>query len=1467
MDEKTIFNGGFLTKKLPIALCYLFATTAFAQNAEEIKEIQQKTEVAKLRLFSGITQKSTLSINALKQKAQKLNIPFEGKTANGIFQLQGFNQKGRPIYYITYNAGASSATGANLLNTGGGHYELDGDGMRVFEWDGGATLVSHREFGGRAKQKDNPRTTSPHATHVAGTMIASGIDKRAKGMAPKAELHAYDWYSDLNEMSDAAANEGALLSNHSYGIPAGFVYGSYSGQPGWHWLGEDDETEDSYFGKYIDTDTSWDLVSRLAPYYLPVKAAGNPRGDGPSPGSYHFVRTAQNTWKRSNKAREVNGGADGFDCISASTTGKNILVVAAAEKMPGGYKQPSDVKVASFSAFGPTDDGRIKPDITGIGVDVFSTNSSNSSSYTVMSGTSMASPNVTGSLLLLQEHYKKLYSSFMKSATLKALAIHTANEAGPHDGPDYMFGWGLLNDFKAAQVISLRNKFSLISEEKLNNKQTITKQLVAKGTEPLVVTIAWDDAVIERKDLPQGLNNRQSVLVNDLDIRITEGTNEYFPWVLDPDHPANAAQKADNARDNVEQIVINNPEAGKTYTLKITHKGDLKDNEISGGSYTLINAASQDFSLIATGVEFDVKKDLTIKAIKLPPAKDFSNATPVEVEVANEGTESVAAGAVLKYKVINTDDNTESAEAQVSLDAVSGKSSIKKTITVDLSKSFANYTIEAEVVSTEDEITFNNKATAKAYNTIVDLTEKKSSFSYDFESPFDKKGWTAEDTDDDKKTWMIHSDRTFAHSGAQVAVNFPGHKTTNDWMFSNPFQVKPNTLYSLEFYAAKLDQNKKESLEVFIGNDATSTAMLTKLDNSAAEDLTNSYAKYYYEFRTPNTADKLFIGFHHKSDTDSYAVAVDDVVLRHADGEPVVAFKADRVKANSYEVITLNNETFSAAQQPVTSYEWSFSPNKVAYQDNTNAHSKTPKVLLTENGLYTVTLKATNSEGTGSLTKDSYISIQNTPVVASFTETATKIGEGETITFKNTSTGNPVPTKFNWVITPSENVEFTSGTSATSENIIVKFNKYGKYSVALTAESSHNADTKEKAKLINVTTLYQGVGQVNHSLDTAAKTLTLNWERPFMRPDYNEDFEGATVPVDMTVIDANQDGKTWGLSTNYKSTGKKGIAVYFARNNKVADDWLITPMQKAGAEELAFDYFHQYKERYDVYLIEATQGGTVPSVDEIKANGHKIYTEEATTGKMSKFATKAIDIKPHTAKDFFIAFHYRSLPKESYAIALDNIQVGYNNAGKTDRKADKSTEEIKDYKAIYEAGKELINITAIEQITPVGKEEIPVKEFGFTTEPKLKGYEIHRNGVKLSDISDVNTLSFVDHLTDNGTYTYDVYALYEENSGTVKSDKESTTVVVTNLSTSEAAKASTLKIYPNPSNGHFTIDAGTGTSHIKAEVYDMAGKLVFKGEYKSAQAELNLTSFPKGAYLLTVLNDRGEKQTAKLIIK
>lgn len=64
--------------------------------------------------------------------------------------------------------------------------------------------------------------------------------------------------------------------------------------------------------------------------------------------------------------------------------------------------------MSSFSSWGPTDDGRIKPDIVADGVSVFSTTATHDSSYGYKSGTSMATPNAAGSLLLLQELSQQL---------------------------------------------------------------------------------------------------------------------------------------------------------------------------------------------------------------------------------------------------------------------------------------------------------------------------------------------------------------------------------------------------------------------------------------------------------------------------------------------------------------------------------------------------------------------------------------------------------------------------------------------------------------------------------------------------------------------------------------------------------------------------------------------------------------------------------------------------------------------------------------------------------------------------------------------------------------------------------------------------------------------------------------------------------------------------------------------------
>lgn len=68
------------------------------------------------------------------------------------------------------------------------------------------------------------------------------------------------------------------------------------------------------------------------------------------------------------------------------------------------------------------------------------------------------------------------------------------------------------------------------------------------------------------------------MLINDFDLRVIapNGTTN-FPYVLNPASPANAASTADNDRDNVEQVDIASPVTNGVYTVRVTHKGTLKN--------------------------------------------------------------------------------------------------------------------------------------------------------------------------------------------------------------------------------------------------------------------------------------------------------------------------------------------------------------------------------------------------------------------------------------------------------------------------------------------------------------------------------------------------------------------------------------------------------------------------------------------------------------------------------------------------------------------------------------------------------------------------------------------------------------------------------------------------------------------------------------------------------------------------
>ncbi len=580
---------------LQLVILLSFSNTVFSQIVTELKKLKALAEISN-RFFSENHQKA---LELAKQHHWALEINYKNSRYTKLIGVDQFNL---PIYYTTFNNIIAAATvGANQLWMGGTTgLNLSGSSdilkNKLAIWDGGGVRGTHIELAGRVTQMDGSNVTtgggSIHATHVTGTMMATGINSLAKGMSYQLQgIHAYDFNDHITEMSSGAM--GLLLSNHSYGTICGW---DYNANGNWMFYGKNGDTADYNFGYYNKESADWDNIAYNAPYYLIVKASGNNRNvNGPAVGATYYYKDENGNETQANRPTGISNN-NGYDIIGTYGNAKNILTVGAVNGLPNGNSKPEDVVMTPFSSWGPTDDGRIKPDLVADGMNVLSCSATSDSDYVTESGTSMSTPNATGALLLLQEYYAKLSGgNFMRSATLKGLAIHTADEAGTTPGPDYQFGWGLLDVKKGADVLtaavgSTNSSASkhLLYEKLLNNGQTDSIQVVASGNSPIIATICWTDPA-GSVDYVNVLNNPTPKLVNDLDMRISSDNSMYYPWIMTPAVPSAAATRGDNYLDNVEKIEIDSVVPGQVYTIKITHK-----NSLSNGS--------QAYSLLVSGV-------------------------------------------------------------------------------------------------------------------------------------------------------------------------------------------------------------------------------------------------------------------------------------------------------------------------------------------------------------------------------------------------------------------------------------------------------------------------------------------------------------------------------------------------------------------------------------------------------------------------------------------------------------------------------------------------------------------------------------------------------------------------------------------------------------------------------------------------------------------------------------------------
>ena len=408
------------------------------------------------------------------------------------------------------NDKSEAVSKANVLASGlPGGRKLDGEGVVIGIGDVG-NLYDHGDLTGRILSF--PRQGSYwHGLHIAGTAAGAGIvNEKYKGYAPKANIvmqgNAVIW----EQASMFVRDFGMVVTNNAYASPWGG-----SGCMGFGWY--------SYYSGILDRQAG------ELPHLLHVFAAGNSGASGPCNGL---------------PAPAGFGNVHG-DLASA----KNIISVG---------RTASTGEVSSASSKGPVMDGRIKPDLIAPGGVIFSTIEHDA--YQSGSGTSMATPAVTGGTALLYQRYKQLHSEQNpKSALVKALLCNGASDRGLA-GPDFSHGFGMMNLLRSVTMLEKGHYFNGSLAHDGTNEFQVN---VPAGTAVIKVMLYWHDR-------PASALAGNKTLVNNLDLQaVRPNGSRQLPLVPNPATPEKAAVAGVDTTNNAEQIVIENPEAG-SYTLKVT---------------------------------------------------------------------------------------------------------------------------------------------------------------------------------------------------------------------------------------------------------------------------------------------------------------------------------------------------------------------------------------------------------------------------------------------------------------------------------------------------------------------------------------------------------------------------------------------------------------------------------------------------------------------------------------------------------------------------------------------------------------------------------------------------------------------------------------------------------------------------------------------------------------------------------
>ena len=399
--------------------------------------------------------------------------------------------------------GATNHRSNTLATAYSNGLKYDGTGVTVMLQDN-SVLDQHIDYTGRFANFPSAAQTGDHGEHCGGIIAGAGnLDPIGRGMAYGSDVLVFNWTNNnFNDVPDLYANNNLTITSKSYG--------------------------DGVNAGYTSLTRQLDRQTRMMPELIHIFSCGN-----------------------SNSQGFTAAGSQWFNITGGHKSGKNVIAVGNLNLIDN---------INSSSSRGPSEDGRIKPDICAVGTDVMSTIDPNL--YELKSGTSMACPGVAGIMAQLYHAYKDLNGGVTPaSGLMKATILNTADDLG-NDGPDFIYGWGRINARNAFNLLSNHQYIVSSASQGETNVHSIT---IPPNTEQVKVMVYWTDY--------EASPSSSTALVNNIDIELNSPNGAtYGPWVLNSTPNSfslnQPAQRGSDNLNNMEQVSIEQPTPG-VYNLSV----------------------------------------------------------------------------------------------------------------------------------------------------------------------------------------------------------------------------------------------------------------------------------------------------------------------------------------------------------------------------------------------------------------------------------------------------------------------------------------------------------------------------------------------------------------------------------------------------------------------------------------------------------------------------------------------------------------------------------------------------------------------------------------------------------------------------------------------------------------------------------------------------------------------------------